>query len=629
MKTRYIASLLLIVALLIVTDTAQAHANLVISVPAANAVLHLAPEEIRLWFSERLEPQFSSITLLNSQGDRVETTASLVDSVDPTQLSVKPPRTLPNDVYTVSWQVISADDGHPSKGSFSFTIGDTDRAGQAVNLTDSSISVTSAGIRTFNLWTLALLVGGIGFWLFTWSPAVPQSNPALERRMNILIAVGWVLVGFGSVLMLLLQTSTTANVSLIEAIGSPILGSIIVGTRYGLLWMVRVALWILIGIVLWWPTASKWRLWVALIIGVGLLLTNSLFSHASAAPDETAAVFSDWLHLLSTALWVGGLVQFVNVIGVLRKQSPSATSTAARMVGYFSNYARICVVGLIITGSYAAWLQVGSISALLTTLYGQSLLMKLIFFLPLLGLAAINLFVTQRKLNAGESLWVGRLRELVGVEIILTLGVLIAVGAMTSSSPARTAYAAQQPNSFAAQPTPYSDMSMLDDVHVGFDVVPGWVGVNTFTVTLATFEGAWIPDATLVRLRFESEDNPSLGRSELKLEHTQDGTYTARGANISLPGKWKVRVNIQRPNAYDTVTDFFPAAVIPPQASDPAPPLSDRVVALSAVGLLGLIAGGYSAMRSSFRPLRADALLSLGLIALGILMLFSVARLTG
>jgi hypothetical protein len=187
----------------------------------------------------------------------------------------------------------------------------------------------------------------------------------------------------------------------------------------------------------------------------------------------------------------------------------------------------------------------------------------------------------------------------------------------------------QQTSEASAAPTPFSDLAMFEDMHMTFDVVPGWVGVNTFTVTLATHEGAWIPDASLVRLRFESQENPSLGRSDLELEHTDDGTYIARGSNLSLPGKWKVRINVQRPNKYDTVTDFYPTAAVAPKANDPAPPLSDRMVALSAVGMIALIAGGYTAMRSSFRPLRADALLSISLIALGIVMLVSVARLTG
>ena len=629
MKTRFLACLLLVGALLLMNTTAQAHANLVISVPVANAVLSLAPEEIRLWFTERLEAQFSSITVLNSQGTQIETPASVVDSIDPTQISIKPPRTLPDDVYTVSWQVLSADDGHTTRGSFSFTIGDADLAGKAVTATDDSIPISSAGSRAVNLWTLALLVGSLAFWVFTWSPAVPQSYPLVERRMNTVIAVGWVLVGLASVLMLLMQTATTANISLLDAITSPLLGSIINESRYGLLWLVRVALWVGVGIVLWSPTDSPWRLRIALAIGLALLLTNSLFSHADAATDETAAVFSDWLHLIFTAMWVGGLVQFISVIGLARQQVPAATAAVARLVAQFSNYARVCVLGLVITGSYAAWLQVGSLQALISTVYGQALLMKLIFFVPLLGIAALNLFVTQRQLNAGNPIWVGRLRELVGVEIILTLGVLIAVGAMTSISPARTAFATQQSHAGTSpQPTPYTDMSMLDNLHVGFDVIPGWVGINTFTITLTTYDGVWIPDASLIRLRFESEES-NLGVSELKLEHTQNGIYTARGANISQPGKWKVRVNIQRPNAYDTVTDFYPTAVPAPQTSDPAPPLSDRIVALSAAGLVGLIAGGYALMRSSFRPLRADALLSLGLIALGIVMLISVARLTG
>src|SRR4029450_11879823 len=96
---------------------------------------------------------------------------------------------------------------------------------------------------------------------------------------------------------------------------------------------------------------------------------------------------TDWFHLLMTALWVGGLVQVFAMIGPLRKEVSPAASSLGVFVGPFSNYARVAVVGLLLTGFYAAWLQVGTIEALLTTLYGQALLVKLILLLAPLGVA--------------------------------------------------------------------------------------------------------------------------------------------------------------------------------------------------------------------------------------------------
>ena len=105
-----------------------------------------------------------------------------------------------------------------------------------------------------------------------------------------------------------------------------------------------------------------------------------------------------------------------------------STPVLSRIVGCFSDSARIAVVGLAVTGLYAGWLQVGSLDGLLTTLYGRALLIKLILILPLLVIAGMNLLWTHRRLQAGEKVWAGYLRGLVGAEIILITGILIAVG---------------------------------------------------------------------------------------------------------------------------------------------------------------------------------------------------------
>src|SRR5438128_1992492 len=49
----------------------QAHANLVRSEPAADEILGLAPEELRLWFSEAVDVQFSQIQLYDKLSQQI------------------------------------------------------------------------------------------------------------------------------------------------------------------------------------------------------------------------------------------------------------------------------------------------------------------------------------------------------------------------------------------------------------------------------------------------------------------------------------------------------------------------------------------------------------------------------
>lgn len=543
------------------------------------------------------------------------------------------PDTISDGVYTVAWQVVSAADGHPTRSNFSFTVGEPNESAGAAAITNEPVPLDNALVRGVNLYTLALLIGVCGFWLFTLRPALDGIHaPQVESRLWRLIGIGWIAVGGAGVFMLLMQASLVANTTLLGAITSPALGQVIEESRYGVLWLSRMILWLLVGVAIVWPE-PRWqriRLWIILLLGLGILILHSEYSHSSAATESTPAIANDWLHLLATSLWIGGLAAFIAIIQPIRRTVNPSAQALARLIGQFTNYARICIVTLALTGLYSAWLHVGSLEALTNTLYGRTLILKLLLFAPVIVIAAINMIYTHRGLDRGRLDWIGRFRGLLGAEIALTLGVLIAVGIMTSIQPARTALAAQPSSGEGSStaPVPYSDMYMSPDVHVMLDISPGWVGTNTFTVTLADLAGNWITDASLVRLRMEPE-SANVGQSELKLEHTVDGTYTARGANLNLAGSWNVRLNVRRPDAYDIVVDFKPQVSPMPQAADPAPPLTERLIALSAAGLALLIAGGYTLTQTSFRPLRGSALLALGLILVGILMLISMAQLTG
>ena len=113
----------LLVAALVITNVVLAHANLVRAEPPPNSVLDTAPAEIRMWFSEPLEHQFSKINLRDKDGNILNTPVTIIDPSDSTQMYMIP-GTLPNGLYTVVWRSLSAADGHPSLGSYPLVIGD-------------------------------------------------------------------------------------------------------------------------------------------------------------------------------------------------------------------------------------------------------------------------------------------------------------------------------------------------------------------------------------------------------------------------------------------------------------------------------------------------------------------------
>lgn len=111
------------------------------------------------------------------------------------------------------------------------------------------------------------------------------------------------------------------------------------------------------------------------------------------------------------------------------------------------------------------------------------------------------------------------------------------------------------------------EMQTVDELHVMLTIMPGSVGENDFVVDLSTPTGEPVIDVSLIRLRFDHQD---LGQSELRIEpaanpeQQEGGLYHITGANLSVPGEWRIRVTIARPDQYDTVVDFNPTIAAPP-----------------------------------------------------------------
>ena len=99
---------------------AAAHASLVRAIPAAGSAVHKSPATVRLWFSERLEPAYSTIEVVDPDLKRVDKGDAGVDRADDKVLQVSLPQ-LPAGRYRVTWRVLSVDT-HVSEGLFTFEI---------------------------------------------------------------------------------------------------------------------------------------------------------------------------------------------------------------------------------------------------------------------------------------------------------------------------------------------------------------------------------------------------------------------------------------------------------------------------------------------------------------------------
>ena len=104
--------------ILLATGDASAHASLDHAEPRVGNTVATAPREVTLWFTQKLEMAFSTITVTNSAGQRVDTGKTRVSGNQMT-ISLRPTGA---GTYRVKWRVLSVDT-HRADGDFSFKVG--------------------------------------------------------------------------------------------------------------------------------------------------------------------------------------------------------------------------------------------------------------------------------------------------------------------------------------------------------------------------------------------------------------------------------------------------------------------------------------------------------------------------
>ena len=205
---------------------------------------------------------------------------------------------------------------------------------------------------------------------------------------------------------------------------------------------------------------------------------------------------------------------------------------------------------LAVTGIYASYLHVGDLTLLLSTSYGQALILKLVIVAPMLAMGGINFMFTtpmMRKAAArpgGSPKLVDRFRLLLTSEAVLGTILLIWVGVFTTLPPARVGSAAPA----------FNKVTRADDLSVKLSIDPFQPGVNTFTVTI-TSGGKPVSDAKDVSLEF-TDLSGMVPAAKAPMTVQGSGVYTLKGGYLGMTAKWDVKVVVIRPGKFDAYADF-------------------------------------------------------------------------
>jgi copper transport protein len=274
---------------------------------------------------------------------------------------------------------------------------------------------------------------------------------------------------------------------------------------------------------------------LATLLAAVTILVHVLTTHAAASHLAWLMVGVQWLHLASFAAWIGGLGALLVAIG----SRPSPDKAAA--VRRFSQVAAASLLVIGVTGLVRALDEVAAWAALVDSLFGQLVLVKVGLLAVLASLGAINRL---RSVPAAQRTLAG-LRRVGRVELGVAAVTLIASAILTSLvPPAFVSAAAKQPEAprLVSQGKSQGERAAVRGT---LTVSPGYPGPNRFTLR-AYDAGSSRTVVGAATLRFLMPSRPEVAESTLALRQAADGSYAAVGLNVSLIGDWSIRAVVQR-----------------------------------------------------------------------------------
>jgi len=561
---------------------AGGHALLRGSEPAEGASLERAPRRIVLTFTERPEPRLSSIQVLDTAGRQVQAAKAAPVPGEPLQLVV-PLGDLPDGTYTVSWRVLSVDDGHVTAGSFAFGVGvAAPVAAAATQTAPAGEGKAPSPLAVAGRWMiyggLVLLVGAAATGLAVFDRTLPAA-----ARPLLVAGAGLALVGVAVRLVaeylavdaplgdLLASSTGKALLRLAAGIAVAVVAALLLATQPKLTSRPagtgppedaagRDAT----------RQADRWRLWLVGAAAAGALLLHVLAGHA-AGPSSLRPLnlLAQWVHVLAIGAWIGGLVW------LLADLPGRERSNRLPVVVRFSRLAAPVLLVVVLTGLARAVDLAGGWRGLLDSAYGRVLDVKVLLFLGLVTLGALNRYriipaatrqsPTKPHRDAAEAEQsqaaadhrraeqLGVLRRNVRGEVALAACVLAATALLSQLPPGKFVV-----SQAAARPAPPPSVQVegndyATSVRLVLTVAPGTAGPNAFTAKVTDYDTGAAWPASRVALEFTPSGRPDVGAATLELTKGDGESWRGQGSMLSIQGRWNVVALVQGPGAAVTV----------------------------------------------------------------------------
>jgi len=177
-----------------------------------------------------------------------------------------------------------------------------------------------------------------------------------------------------------------------QAVDGETIASVLLETTFGHAWMWHLAFAALLLLALLLPVRQLRQGRIVAIAGLsgGLVASLAWAGHAVMQPGVTR-VTVQVIHLLAAGLWLGSLPILLFLLGRARRVNDRDWRNALRqLLPRYSRVGYVVVATILLTGSFNTSFLVGRPTALVTTEFGQVLLVKVGIVLLMVLVAGIN-----------------------------------------------------------------------------------------------------------------------------------------------------------------------------------------------------------------------------------------------
>jgi copper transport protein len=363
--------------------TCLAHANLRTAVPGDHTTVDEAPPSVHLEFSGPIALEPDAVQVFAPNGKRTDT-GEPTRSADGAAVD-QPFLAAGEGTYAVAWRVTSQD-GHTVTGTLAFHVKQPS-GGSAADKPPAALQreerlernlKIGQGVARFFLLAAVLMIAGGGLFATVIAPG--------WRVRWLVPAVGVLLLALGAAFVL--DAAIGRGVGVWHVLSASILSDEL-HRPFGRAALVIAALAVLslgpITVVRGSdarPPSPAAR-WMMALVFAALASGVAFQGHAIVADQPVVRVSLDIVHLVAASIWLGGLVQ-------LLAMAPTASHNTAA-VERFSTVAFASVITLLVTGSYATWVELDAdLHQLIVHPYGRIILAKLLLYFGTMPLAFLN-----------------------------------------------------------------------------------------------------------------------------------------------------------------------------------------------------------------------------------------------